>query len=136
MRLGGGCLLCYFTRHMLGLAIDTPNQKVAFRPLVPWQEFTWNNCRIGAIEFDCSYIRRKEEIEMSIRNHADHSIEVTLQALLPERSKLLKSTSDRNDTGQIRQLSRYERIVVESVAVVSPGAMHTLRVRSTTPSDN
>jgi hypothetical protein len=124
-----GVYLCYFTRHLLGLCVDATKRKIEFRPFLPWHEFTWKNCRIGAVEFDCSYVRRNEEIEMSIRNLVDYPVEVTLQVVLPERSKLLERIPERIDMSRTRQFVRYGRIAVENSAGVAPGEVFTVSVK-------
>jgi hypothetical protein len=121
-----GVYVCFFTRQVLGLAVDAAKRTLAFRPFSPWNEFTWKSCRIGTIECDCSYSHREGEILLTIRNRMAHPMEITLQALLPENTMFQKASMVQVEGEQIREVKRYGRTALEATREVAPGIEFSL----------
>lgn len=80
-----GTYTCFFLRHVLGLLVDVPSRRLAFRPFTPWREFRWEQCRIGSVEFDCGFLHKDGTCRMHIRNRWKEPLEVMLEMILPNQ---------------------------------------------------
>jgi hypothetical protein len=122
-----GVYVCYFTRHILGLSVDMPSHRLSFRPLLPWSEYSWKNCRLGGVEFDCSYVRREGDIAMTVRNRSSQPLEVSFGAILPKGARILQTLRDKKAVDS-RQMNRYGRTAAEMTVSVACGAQMSYRV--------
>jgi hypothetical protein len=116
-----GVYVCFFTRHLLGLAADAPRKTLRFRPWIPWSEFAWSGCRIGSIMCDCSYKRTDSEVTVEVRNHTAHTMHVSLGALLPEKNKLVHAAVSTGLTTAISSSTYHGRVCAECSIDVNAG---------------
>jgi hypothetical protein len=122
-----GVYVCYFTGHILGLSVDMPSHRLSFRPFLPWSEFSWNDCRLGSVEFDCSYVRREGDITMTIRNRTAQPLEASFEAILPKGARVLR-TLRADKTVDSRQTNRYGCAAAETTVSVASGEQMVYRV--------
>jgi hypothetical protein len=127
-----GVYVCLFTRHILGISVDAPSHTLAFRPRPPWDEFTWNSCRMGSMECDYSYKRTGRCIVLKVRNRTGHALQVSLQALLPEKSKLLQASVSPNAVAEVVPSRSHGRISAACSVEVRMGDQVTLSVEFAT----
>jgi len=74
-----GVYLCRFMHDILGIHLDIPARRIYFRPFVPWKEFSWKNCRIGAGLFDLTYQAKQSSRVALLTNRTDFPLEVSIQ---------------------------------------------------------
>jgi hypothetical protein len=79
-----GVYLALFTSRVLGLRPDGPRREITFSPFVPWDEFSWTGCRLGAIVCDVRYQRRDGLLLLTLRNRSSFPVQVHLRGILPE----------------------------------------------------
>ena len=75
--------LCLFINNVLGLRVDLPQRRVAFRPFCPWNEYTWEQCRLGRGLFDVRYERSSTRVSAQLTNQNAVPFETFFELTLP-----------------------------------------------------
>jgi hypothetical protein len=74
--------------HYLGLDIDAPHHRLAFKPWCPWHEFTWKDFAYGAGRFSVGHIRGEVAHSSCVTNHTDGSWNTTFGFYIPGNQRI------------------------------------------------
>ena len=77
-----------FYNKVLGLSFDRPARSIHWAPLSPWDDWTWEACRLGNSTFDLSYSRHDSVIYARLANKNSNSFKYTIE-LLPLPGKTI-----------------------------------------------
>jgi hypothetical protein len=53
---------------VVGARVDVPSRSLTFAPFVPWPKFSWEGIKLGAAQFDLSFVSSPDRQLARIRN--------------------------------------------------------------------
>jgi hypothetical protein len=115
-----GVYLCLFINNILGLKLDMPEHRIAFRPFCPWNKFTWEGCRLGRGLFDVAYDRASDRISAKLTNRNAVPFEATFELTLPEGATDPHCKVSGQETDRFKLTKHYNRPSVQVVSSVAP----------------
>jgi len=75
-----------FYAKVVGLTFDYPSRTLRWAPLSPWDDWTWENCRLGNSKFNLRYSRNQTSIHARLINPNGESFKYSIELLpLPGR---------------------------------------------------
>lgn len=124
-----GVYLCRFVHDILGLQLDAPRRRLAFRPFCPWRAFAWRNCRLGHSTFDVSCTKADGRIEACVRNRNDTRLAVAVELALPPGAEAGPCLCNGRPATGLTGKRRYGRPAVLVEAEVDAGQALTFEVQ-------
>jgi hypothetical protein len=125
---GSAVYLCLFINNVLGLRVDMPDRRIAFRPFCPWNEFTWEQCRLGRGLFDVTYKREPGRISAKLTNHNALPFQATFELTLPERATEPRCYLNGHGTNNFKVGQHYNHLSVRVVTSVAPDQSQVFEV--------
>ena len=125
---GSAVYLCLFINNVLGLRVDMPERRVAFRPFCPWNRFTWEQCRLGRGLFDVAYERAVGGISAKLTNRNAVPFEAFFELTLPERAMAPHCKVNGQETDKFKVSKHYNRPSVQVVVSVAPNQARLFEV--------
>jgi hypothetical protein len=105
-----GVYVARFIHDIVGLEVDLPARRLAFRPFCPWDRFTWTGARLGAALCDLEYARTESSALGRIVNRARAPASATVELALPGARRLTRfEVNDEDADRWVRLGSRYGR---------------------------
>ena len=125
---GSAVYLCLFINNVLGLRVDIPEHRVAFRPFCPWNKFAWEGCRLGRGLFDVTYDRASDRLAAKLTNRNDVAFEATFELTLPEGATNPRCKLNGQTTDEVKAAQHYKRPSVQVVTSVAPNQTQAFEV--------
>jgi hypothetical protein len=125
---GSAVYLCLFINNVLGLRVDMPEHRVAFRPFCPWNKFTWEQCRLGRGLFDVTYERASDRVSAKLTNRNAALFEAFFELTLPEGATAPHCKVNGQETDKFKVSRRYNRPSVQVVTPVAPDQAQVFEV--------
>jgi hypothetical protein len=125
---GSAVYLCLFINNVLGLRVDIPEHRVAFRPFCPWNKFAWEGCRLGRGLFDVTYDRASDRLAAKLTNRNDVAFEATFELTLPEGATGPRGKVNGQETQRMTAAKHYNRPSVQLVTSVAPNQAQVFEV--------
>ena len=118
-----GVYVLKMVHDILGIRVDAPARRVRLAPFVPWEFFSWQDCRIGAVALDVSYQRTQTAIRASLTNRNPVAYEVESELILPVGKVAGGFQINRELYSQdaVRFRMRYNRLAYSAVLRLAPG---------------
>ena len=118
-----GVYVLKMVHDILGIQVDAPARRIRLAPFIPWESFSWQNCRIGAVALDVSYQRAQTAVRASLTNRNPVAYEVQAELILPVGKAAAGFQINRELYSQdsVRFRMRYHRPAYSAVLRLAPG---------------
>jgi hypothetical protein len=123
-----GAYLCRFVNDILGLRVDVPAKKFAFRPFCPWRAFSWRNCRLGSSLFQVACQHEHGRLAARIENGNAEAYAVAVELVLPPGAEIGECRRDGKPTRNFQATRRHGRPAVRFELGLQPAQTTILEV--------